>query len=203
MKQRNFMEISPLSFKEYIAFNNVGIKDKLDIISKSIEIRGLLRKYLEFGSFPEVVLSEQKEEILLTYFEDILNKDLIKRFRIRKVEKLKTLAKFYLGNVSSLITFSSLEKFLEASADTIEKFSGYFETAYLLFFLKRFSFRFKEQEKSPRKVYTIDTGLANTIGFRFSQNFGRLAEKPCLFRIEKKASNQSRNRVILLERSAS
>ncbi|MEA3421977.1 MAG: DUF4143 domain-containing protein, partial [Acidobacteriota bacterium] len=43
-------------------------------------------------------------------------------------------------------------------------------------FIKRFSFKVKEQEKSPRKVYAIDTGLANTIGFRFSQNIGRLAE---------------------------
>jgi hypothetical protein len=71
--------------------------------------------------------------------------------------------------------FNSLEKFLNISADTVEKFSRYLEDAYLLFFLKRFSFKVKEQEKSPRKVYAIDTGLANTIGFRFSQNLGRLA----------------------------
>lgn len=168
--------IFPLSFKEYLVFNRLSIKDKLDIIGKRIEIKGLLREYLEFGSFPEVVLSKQKKEILLSYFEDILDKDLIRRFKIRKPEKLKSLAKFYLSNISSLVTFNSIEKFLGASADTIEKFSDYLEIAYLLFFLKRFSFKVKEQEKSPRKVYTIDTGLANTIGFRFSENVGRLAE---------------------------
>jgi hypothetical protein len=178
--------IFPLSFREYLLFNNVNIKDKLDLISKSIEIKGLLRQYLEFGSFPEVVLSREKKEILLSYFEDILNKDLIRRFRIRKPEKLKSLAKFYLSNVSSLITFSSIEKFLGASADTIEKFSGYLETAYLLFFLKRFSFKVKEQEKSPRKVYAIDTGLANTIGFRFSENVGRLAENIVFLELKRK-----------------
>lgn len=168
--------IFPLSFKEYLLFNEIRIKDNLDVISKSIEIKSLLRKYLEFGSFPEVVLSEEKKEILLGYFGDVLDKDLIRRFRIRKPEKLKSLTKFYLSNISSLITFSSIEKFLGASADTIEKFSGYLETAYLLFFLKRFSFKVKEQEKSPRKVYAVDSGLANTIGFRFSENVGKLAE---------------------------
>ena len=178
--------VFPLSFKEYLLFNNVSIKDRLDVISKRIEIKGLLRTYLEFGSFPEVVLSEAKKEILLNYFEDIIHKDLINRFRIRKPEKLKSLAKFYLSNTSSLITFSSIEKFLGVSADTIEKFSGYLETAYLVFFLKRFSFKIKEQEKSPRKVYAIDMGLANTIGFRFSENVGRLAENLVFLELKRK-----------------
>lgn len=168
--------VFPLSFKEFLGFNNLQIRDELDLVSKRIEIKNLLRNYFEFGSFPEVVLRKETKEILLTYFEDILNKDLIKRYKIRKSEKLKSLLKFYLSNTSSLITFSSIEKSLEISADTIEKFSNYFETAYLTFFLKRFSFKVKEQEKSPRKVYAIDTGLANIIGFRFSQNLGKLAE---------------------------
>lgn len=178
------LTVFPLSFEEYLTFNNINLKDALDIINQRIKIEGLLSNYIEFGSFPEIVLTEQKNEILLTYFEDILNKDLIKRFKIRKAEGLRSLAKFYLGNVSSLITFSSLEKFLGISADTIEKFSNNLGTAYLFFFLKRFSFKVKEQEKSPRKLYTIDTGLANTIGFRFNQNIGRLAE--CLVFLELK-----------------
>lgn len=135
-----------------------------------------MKDYFENGSFPEAVLKENKEEILLTYFNDLLEKDLIKRYKIRKGEKLKEVLKFYFSNNSSLITFNSLEKSLEISADTIEKFSGYLENIYLLFFLKRFSFKVKEQEKSPRKVYGIDTGLINTVGFKFSQNLGRTAE---------------------------
>ena len=152
--------VFPLSFLEYLVFNHIEIKDKSDIVSRRIEIRSSLRSYLEFGSFPEVALSKEKKEILLSYFEDILNKDLIRRFKVRKPERLKSLAKFYLSNISSLTTFNSIEKFLEISADTVEKFS----------------FKVKDQEKSPRKVYAIDTGLANTIGFRFSENIGRLAE---------------------------
>ena len=169
--------VFPLSFKEYLAFNRIDLKDRLDFVSKRVEIEGFFRKYLEWGSFPEVVLlSNERKQMLLHYFEDIINKDLIRRYKIRKSDRLNSLAKFYLTNISSSITFSSLEKFLNISADTVEKFSRYLEDAYLLFFLKRFSFKVKEQEKSPRKVYAIDTGLANTIGFRFSQNLGRLAE---------------------------
>lgn len=129
---------------------------------------------------------QKKSQILLNYFEDILNKDVIKRFKIRKIEQLNNLAKFYLSNISSLVTFSSLEKSLKFSADTIEKFSGYLEDAYILFFLKRSSFKIKEQQKSPRKVYAVDTGLANTIGFRFTQNLGRLAENLVFLELKRK-----------------
>lgn len=178
--------IFPLSFKEYLAFKGINLVDKLEIINKEIEIKRLLRECLEFGSFPEVVLGGEKRQILLNYFEDILNKDLVRRFKIRKTKELAALAKFYLSNISSLITFSSLERSLNISADTIEKFSGYLEDTYILFFLKRFSYKVREQEKSPRKVYAIDVGLANTVGFRFSQNIGRLMENLVFLELRRK-----------------
>lgn len=179
--------VLPLSFKEFLKFKNLEIKDRMDLIDKDIEIKSLLREFLEFGSFPMVALEDDKEKILLAYFDDVLNKDLVRRYKIRKVEKLKGLAKFYLSNISSSTTFSSSGKFLQISTDAIEKFSGYLETSYLVFFLKRFSFKVKEQEKSPRKVYAIDMGLANTIGFRFSGNSGKLAENAVFLELKRKS----------------
>ncbi len=170
------LNVFPLSFTEYLMFNNIEVKTLLDVDRKKIEIMGLFRKYMENGSFPEVALSDKKTEILLNYFDDLLTKDLIKRFRVRKANAMKALIKYYLSNVGNLMTFSSIEKHLDITSDTIDKFSGYLEDVYLIFQLKRFSFKVKEQEKSPRKIYAIDTGLCNTVGFRFSKNIGRLAE---------------------------
>jgi len=44
---------------------------------------------------------------------------------------------------------------------TVERFSSYLETANLIFFVRRFSYSLKEQEKSQRMVYSIDVGLSN------------------------------------------
>ncbi|MBI4214631.1 ATP-binding protein [archaeon] len=71
----------------------------------------------------------------------------------------------------------------------MEKFTGHIETAYLSFFLKRFSFKVKEQDNSPRKVYAIDAGLANTIGFRFTSNFGPLIENIVFLYLKRKQLN--------------
>lgn len=180
------LNVFPLSFTEYLLFNNIEIKTSLDVDRKKTEIMGLFRKYMENGSFPEVALSDKKSEVLLNYFDDLLTKDLIKRFRVRKTKAMKALIKFYLSNVGNLMTFSSIEKYLEITSDTIEKFSGFLEDVYLIFQLKRFSFKVKEQEKSPRKIYAIDTGLCNAVGFRFSENIGRLAENIVYLALKRK-----------------
>ena len=178
--------VLPLSFVEFLTFRNFQMENKLSLVGREVEIKSLLREYLEFGAFPMVVQEKEKENILLAYFDDVLNKDLVHRYKIRKGEKLKSLIKFYLSNIASPVTFTSSGKFLQISTDTVEKFSGFLETSYLVFFLKRFSFKIREQEKSPRKVYAIDTGLANTVGFRFSGNTGRLIENAVFLELKRR-----------------
>lgn len=182
------LTVFPLSFREFLSFNGLELKGKLDLVDKRIEINRLLRGYFEFGSFPEVALSDQKREILLNYFEDLVSKDLMRRFRIRKQQELKDLIKLYASNIATLTTYGSMEKYLKVTRGTIERFSGYLEQVYLFFFLKRFSFRVKAQEKDPRKVYSIDAGLSNAIGFRFSENLGRLAENVVLLELKRQQS---------------
>lgn len=168
--------VYPLSFREFLTFHNITADNPLDVVRERIEIQRLCREYMQFGAFPEVVLGQNKKEMLFHYFDDMVSKDIVRRYRIRKLDQLKSLVHFYLSNASSFTTFSSSEKFLAFSADTIEKFAGYLETAYLFFFLKRFSFKIKEQEKSPRKVYSIDVGLAHAVSFRFSEQIGQRTE---------------------------
>ena len=184
------LTVFPLSFGEFLSFNNVTLTQKNDLLAGEAGIKGLLRKYIEFGSFPEVALSEQKKEILLTYFEDVITKDLLRRFNIRKPQDLRAIIKYYLSNISSLATFKSIERSLEMSITSVKNFTDYAEQAYLVFPLRRFSFKVKEQEKSPRKMYAIDAGLCNAVSFRFSENLGKLAENVVFIALRRKqASN--------------
>ncbi|MFH1564349.1 MAG: ATP-binding protein [bacterium] len=169
------VEIFPLSFAEFLNFNDLQI-DKNNISYQEEKIKKMLGYYSENGGFPEIAFKENKKEFLVSYFNDLLKKDLFGRHNIRKTEKFKSLVKFYLSNITSPITFNSLGKTFEISDETIEKFSGYLEEIYLTIFLKRFSVKVKNQEKSPRKVYALDTGLSNAVGFRFSENLGILDE---------------------------
>ncbi len=179
--------VLPLSLAEFLNFKNIQIKDNSEFTRNEIKVKSLLVEFVELGSFPLVVLGQDKEKILLAYFDDVINKDLIKRYKIRKSEEIKSLVKFYLSNISCSITFTSAGKFLNMAALSAKRFSAYLEASYLMFFLKRFSFKFKEQERSPRKVYAIDTGLANVVGFRFSGNSGKLAENAVFLELKRRS----------------
>lgn len=168
--------VYPLSFKEFLYFNGVEIKDKLDLIHQKIKITGFLREYLEFGGFPKVVLSEEKREILVRYFEDIIARDIIERHKIKKVEELKTLAKYYITNISSLVSYGRIKKFLKIPLHTIERFSYYLSSPYLIFLIKKFAYSLKEQQVNPKKVYCIDTGLRNMISLKFGSDLGKIYE---------------------------
>jgi len=147
------IKVYPLTFPEFLEFKRLIIKDKLDIVSQKQKIKQLLKEYLEYGGFPLVALKEEKKEILTNYFEDIIAKDVAERHRIKKVEKLRGLAQFYLANVSSLASFRKIKEFLGLSLDSVERFSFYLEEAYLLFLKTKFAYSLKEQEINPRRIY--------------------------------------------------
>ncbi len=145
----------------------------------SQRIKTLLREYLEYGGFPESALNkdrEFRERILRSYYDDIINRDIVQRFKVKKIDKLRAIARFYLTSISSSISFNKMSRFIQLPTETVRRFSYYIEITNIVFFVKRFSYSVKEQENSPRKVYSIDAGLSNAIGYRFSENLGRLAE---------------------------
>lgn len=183
------LEVFPLSFSEFLKFNGVNIQSKLDISEERHKIRKALSEYSLWGGFPKIVLTkseENKRELLGTYFRDILVKDIVKRFKIKEPDKLENLAKYYLNNVSTLQSFNKVKNFLKLNLDTVERFSHYLSEAHLLFFKRKFSFSEKEQLVNPRKVYSIDSGMRNSVSFVFSNDFGRLAENLVFLELNKR-----------------
>lgn len=176
----------PLDFTEFLGFNGLKLSGRLDILSKRVKIKQMLRQYLEFGGFPLVVLNNEKEEILSRYFEDIIGRDVAERNKVRKTEKLKALARHYLTSFSSSISYRKIAKFIGLSLDSVERFSASMQDAYLILFVPKFSYSLKEQQVNPKKVYCVDSGLINAAGFRFSQNIGRLYENTVFAMLNRK-----------------
>jgi len=132
--------------------------------------------YLREGGFPAIVLSDRKPDIMISYFNTIILKDVIQRFRIQKQDILIRLAKFYITSIGSKITFNSVSKFLKLPVKTAYNFSLYLEKSYLVFFVDRFSFSIKAQNNSPRKVYAIDNSFPSVLGINPVEIKGRLLE---------------------------
>jgi hypothetical protein len=181
-------EVFPLDFKEYLKFRGLNIKTSLDMMAERHTIKKELKEYISTGGFPKVVLEEEernKKELLYTYYRDILIKDVTVRYNIKDIQKLEELAKYYMTNISSQNSYNRIKNVLGTSLDTVERYSSYLESTYMLFFIKKFSYSLKEQVLNPRKVYALDTGLRNTVSFAFSEDHGRLIENVVFMHLEK------------------
>ena len=87
------------------------------------------------------------------------------------------MAQYLLSNFSTKFTYNRLSKNFDIKdVHTVMNYFGYLESTYLVFSVPKFSFKLRQQMRAPRKLYAIDTGLANMISFSFSENIGRYME---------------------------
>ena len=175
------INITPLSFIEYLEFNNIVIKDRKDIAINLENILKYLELYIKFGGMPAPTLHPDiHQELVKSYFDTIILKDIMDRYKIREGDKLKYLIKYYLTNISSLITYNNIYKSVKNTLllplKSIQRYSEYIETSGLIFFTKKFSYSIKEQENSPKKVYSIDNSFSYYFGYNFMENKGKFIE---------------------------
>jgi len=176
----------PFSFKEFLKLK--GFKENKAYTTKEkAEIMNLLQEYLKKGGFPEVY--KFGIGMISRIYEDILTKDILLRYEIVKKEEIKKLARYLITNSSGEITYSKLAKIFNIKhVSTISNWISYFENAFLIFKLERFDFKLKQQFIAPKKVYSIDSGLVNSIGFKFSENKGKIIENEVALELQRKKS---------------
>jgi len=157
-------ELFPFSFLEYSRFNN----------QKPCEES--LVQYLDLGGFPEFVRYNNPDS-LTALFEDIIFRDIAVRYNIRDVKSLKRLLMYLTANVGNLVTATKLTTLMEIkSAATILDYFSFFEQAYLLNLMPRFSYSYRSQLVNPRKIYIIDNGLVNAVTPSFTKDRGKKLE---------------------------
>lgn len=139
----------------------------------------MLREYLQFGGFPEVVLQEgatNKERLLKQYFEDLLYRDVVWRYRVRDIATLKNIALLCMTNIANPYSYNRIKNVLDVPLDVVRNYTTYMEETYLVRTVMKHSFKLKEQLRNPKKIYAVDTGLRNAVSYRFSEDLGRVAE---------------------------
>jgi predicted AAA+ superfamily ATPase len=169
-------ELFPFSFEEYLDF------------SKSSAGLEAANEYLDRGGFP-AYLKSGYPEVLTEVLNDIIYRDISVRFGVRNHQALQRLAIYLISNVGKRITANSLLKLMPvASTSTMMEYLNYFENAYLVFFVQKFSYSYRKQIQNPRKVYAIDTGLVFVNSISHSQDRGRRFENMVFLSLRRKYS---------------
>lgn len=116
---------------------------------------------------------EDKMNYLKEQLENVYLRDIVHRYDIRLTAEFEDLLNILASGTATLInptklasTFSSIKK-SKISANTIDKFIGYFEDSFMLKGVYRYDVKGRKYIGTPYKLYFEDVGLRNArLNFR-------------------------------------
>lgn len=124
--------LSPLDFKEFLYLKGIKIKD---ISLQRLTLKRELNKYFFSGSLPEII-NETDFLKVKKYVNSIIDKiifyDIPKVYEITEPEVLKTILSFVAQKPGMLMEYRTLASSLGISYQTVSKYVGYLEKAFLI-----------------------------------------------------------------------
>lgn len=172
------INVFPLSFKEYLLFQNIKYPDKKTIVTNRLVFKRFFNSYVKTGGFPKILFMDdelRKEEIIM-YYETIILKDIVARYNLKSYENVKKVALFLLSNIGKPLNLNKVRTSIRLSYDLADKYFEYLKDSYLLSELFNYDFSLKKQFAKQRKVYCIDNGILSNTSFRISEDYGRYLE---------------------------
>jgi len=171
------VELFPFSFREFMQFRQINLPDVLRLTTlEKASLNSALDDYLQAGGIPDA-LKYPELPILRTLYDDVLYRDIAARYQLSGVETLRELAYNLISNPAGLVNYNKLkEQYRLGSVNTIRSYVANMENSWLLFTSRLYDYSLKRQQIAPKKMYSIDTGMVNAVGFSFSPNRGKLME---------------------------
>jgi len=170
------IEILPFSLRETLEYRKSNFQPALPEDKADFMLQ--VEDYFHYGGYPEIINNRDiTESYLKTLFDSIIMKDIVRRYKVRKVEELYQFATYMISIFTSPFTYSSITEELGLSSKTtVQKFCTYLRNCYLFFYLPRYNHKLKLMQKAPQKVYIVDNGFLSSSAFQISENKGRLLE---------------------------
>jgi len=193
------IKMLPLSFKEYLYFNNY---------SKEGDINHYFNEYIEYGGLPSITEMKTHPETITQFLEGVFNTILIKdvalRNEIRDISLLESVIRFVVSNIGNFISTKKIADYLtsngrKVNSETIDNYLKMLENAFIIYRVKRYDIKGKLYLKTLEKFYVVDTGLKNQIiGFR-NDDYGFTLENIIYFELLRRGFYVSIGKVGTLE----
>jgi uncharacterized protein len=174
---RKFLYILPvLSYREYLMFN--GYLSETDLIQ---DIETALRQkpkililkksehynnYLEFGGFPEVVVTPDKNTkklILKNIFASFFEKDIKVFSELKDIRELRDLILLLAARNGNMVDVTRLSSELGTNRAKIYNYIEFLEGIFFMKLISKFSHSIDRAVAGGKKVYFSDTGILNLV----------------------------------------
>lgn len=148
-------KVSPFVYKEILEY------------TKELKKECSITDYLIWGGFPkrfEFDTDEARIRYLSDLDDTIVINDLINRYKIKKDKLFNSLVNYILRSNSRIISAKSIHKYIKdknenCSINTIIKYLGYLEEAYIIESVKQYSTKTKSELAYYVKIYNTDVAF--------------------------------------------
>jgi hypothetical protein len=112
-------------------------------------------------------------ELSKQYFQDIIQKDILVRHKIKKQKELNDLILHLISNIGRIYSYRTLRDITQIeSVSQIKNYIEYLKQTYLFYSISRFDYSVKKQIQSSQKIYVSDNSFLESVSFKFSDNIG-------------------------------
>jgi len=179
LKPLDFMEIK--YFNDLVKAGEIRYDLKFEkkvsgLFTEYKKFSWLYEEYLEFGGFPEVVVTENiesKRMVLKNIFSSFFEKDLKVLSDIREIRELRNLILLLVPRVGNMADITRFASELGISRVKVYEYLEFLQGSFFLTLLPRFSKSIDKSVAGGRKIFFSDTGLLNVTG---KVNEGQLFE---------------------------
>lgn len=156
----------PLDFEEFLEFKKIDSAK----LSKVQEFKGTLPKaifkkeieeFMQYGGYPEVVLSKNKIEILASIFDTFIKKDLVDYLNISEIIGIKKLIQFLSINNGGKLNITDMIQQLNLKREKIESYLEVLEETFIIKRVTPFYINKNKEITKAYKEYFIDPGVRN------------------------------------------
>lgn len=173
--------LPPLTFQEYIYLKkmnhlmfdgNIKYGDEIMNYCLTHDIKALNREfihYLNFGGYPEVVLSEKIQSDMGRYVKNdivdkVLLRDLPSLYGIKDVQELNRFFTYIAYNTGNEFSYETMSRESGIQKDTLKKYLEYLEAAFLIKVLNKVDVNAKRLKRvTSFKVYLTNPSLRTAL----------------------------------------
>lgn len=163
-------ELFPLEFEEFLLFKNKKRRFPARLVQKEKKKnylsyernKKLYDEYLNYGGFPEVALTENREEKLMKLadiFKSYFEKDVQTLADFRKIDTFRDLILLLARRVGQRLDITKLSSELGVTRSTIYSYLAFLEGTYFVTLISPFSRSVDREVSGTKKVYFCDSGM--------------------------------------------
>jgi uncharacterized protein len=170
--RKKVFDLHTLDFGEFLTFKEVSfmkqdfLKTKFNA-SEYNRIKNYYEEFIEYGGFPEIVLTkniEDKKSILLDILNSYINIDVKSLSDFRNIEELRQLLKLLATRAGSKIDYSKISSLIGLSRITVKNYIDFLENTFIIRRVNVFTKNSDREITKAQKIYFEDNGMLKILG---------------------------------------